>query len=90
MSELKQEKLLKFPCQFPLKIVGINSIDFQSSIGNAIHELVSDFSPETITVNQSKTGKYLSLTAVINARSKAQLDSVYHMLTSHPMVKFVL
>jgi putative lipoic acid-binding regulatory protein len=38
----------------------------------------------------SKKGKYLSVTCVIRATSRAQLDALYQELCDHPMVVMVL
>lgn len=85
-----QESLLEFPCDFPIKVMGVTTADFSRVIGGAVREIVPDFDPSTITSHPSKTGKYTALTVTVHATSKDQLDSVYRMLTSHPMVKVVL
>ena len=41
-------------------------------------------------MRSSKRGKYLSLTCVIRARSREQLDDLYRELCDHPMVVMVL
>ena len=38
----------------------------------------------------SSAGNYISVTCVINATSKEQLDALYRELTSHPDVAMVL
>jgi len=38
----------------------------------------------------SSGGNYLSVTCVINATSKEQIDALYRELSSHPDVKMVL
>ena len=38
----------------------------------------------------SKRGKYLSITCVIRATSREQLDALYRELCAHPMVVMVL
>jgi len=38
----------------------------------------------------SKQGKYLSLTCVIRATSRQQLDALYLELSDHPMVVMAL
>lgn len=81
------ESLMEFPMMFPVKIMGLSDPTFPEVIGNAIKELAPDFDPTTITVGYSKTGKYMALTATVNAQSKAHIDSIYMMLTAHPMVK---
>jgi putative lipoic acid-binding regulatory protein len=44
----------------------------------------------TVEMRPSKAGNYLSLTCVIRATSKPQLDALYRELTAHPWVKIVL
>ena len=55
-----------------------------------MRELVPDFDPPTITERKSTGNKYTALTVTVRATSRAQLDSIYLMLTSHPLVKIVL
>ena len=38
----------------------------------------------------SKNGNFLSVTATINAQSKAQLDDIYRALTANPAVLMAL
>jgi hypothetical protein len=38
----------------------------------------------------SREGKYLSLTCVVNASSRDQLDELYRELSGHPQVVMVL
>ncbi len=86
----EQDSLLEFPCDFPIKVMGLSNPEFAESIGAAIREIVPDFDIGTITCARSKTGKYTALTVTIHAVDRAQLDSIYMMLTSHPLVKIVL
>jgi uncharacterized protein len=41
-------------------------------------------------MRSSKNARYLSLTVVITARSREQLDALYSELSRHPMVMMVL
>ena len=49
-----------------------------------------DCDPAAREMRTSSAGNYLSLTATINATSRAQLDDVYRDLVAHPMVAMVL
>jgi len=49
-----------------------------------------DFDPANMEMKSSKKGKYLSLTCIIQATSRAQLDDLYRELCDHPMVVMVL
>jgi len=50
----------------------------------------TDFDPAALEMRTSSAGNYLSVTATINATSRAQLDGLYRDLTAHPMVTMVL
>ena len=85
-----RETLLTFPCVFPIKVMGRREDGFAQSISEIVRRHAEDFHPGTLEMRTSRNGRYLSLTATINARSKAQLDALYSELTKHPMVMMVL
>lgn len=84
------ETLLEFPCDFPLKIMGLAQDDLAQEVLTVIHTLVPDYDGKNMEMRASSSGKYVSLTCTVNAQSKAQLDDLYRALTSHPLVKVVL
>ena len=91
MSEIKPEdSLIKYPTDFPLKIMGATHPECQATIANVVLEHAPDFEPATIECRPSKAGNYLSLTCTIRAQNREQLDNLYRALTSHHMVKMVL
>lgn len=84
------ETLLQFPCEFPLKIVGRRSDDFAQAMLEIVLRHAPDFDPASMGMRASSQGAYLSLTCVIRARSKAQLDALYRELSADPRVTMVL
>jgi putative lipoic acid-binding regulatory protein len=84
------ESPLKFPTDFPIKILGLRVDDYAQTIVALVREHAPDFDPATVEMRSSSGGKYLSLTATINATSREQLDGLYRALTAHPMVRVVL
>ena len=82
--------LLLFPCAFPIKVMGRTQDGFAQAIVAVVTKHAADFDPATLEMRSSSTGKYLSVTATINATSRAQLDKLYRDLTAHPMVTMVL
>ena len=82
--------LLEFPCDFPLKIMGANEVEFAQTIAAVVLRHAPDFDAATMEMRASKGGNYLSLTCTVCAVSQAQLDALYRDLTAHPMVKVVL
>jgi putative lipoic acid-binding regulatory protein len=84
------ESLLKFPTEFPIKVMGRTQDGFAQAIVLVVQKHALDFDPATMEIRASSAGKYLSLTCTINAVSRGQLDDLYRELTSHPMVAMVL
>jgi len=84
------ESLLTFPCAFPIKVMGRTRDGFAQAIVTVVARHAPDFDPATLEMRSSSAGNYLSVTATINATSRAQLDDLYRDLTSHPMVTMVL
>jgi len=81
---------LVFPTDFPIKIMGLNQLDFEPQVVDVVRRHAPDLDDTTIEVRQSRAGKYLSVTVTIRAQSRAQLDAIYIELTAHPLVKVVL
>lgn len=85
-----EASLLEFPCAFPIKVMGRTQDGFAQAIAMVVARHAPDFDPATLEMRSSSAGSYLSVTATINATSRAQLDDLYRDLTSHPMVTMVL
>ncbi len=82
--------LLAFPCEFPIKIMGLTQKDFAQAVIEVVARHAPDFDPATLEMRPSREGKYLSLTCTIRAVSREQLDALYRELCDHPMVTMVL
>jgi putative lipoic acid-binding regulatory protein len=80
------ETLLKFPTEFPIKAMGRREEGFAQTVLEIIMKHAPDFNAESLAMRPSKNGNFLSVTATINATSKAQLDDIYYALTAHPAV----
>jgi putative lipoic acid-binding regulatory protein len=81
---------LLFPTDFPIKIMGLNHLEFEPQIVAVVRRHAPDLDDTLLEVRQSRGGKYISLTVTIRAQSRAQLDAIYRELTSHPLVKVAL
>lgn len=88
--EEPEESLLKFPCAFPMKVMGRREDGFAQLVSGIVMKHAPDFDPATIEMRSSKQGRYLSLTVTINAKSRAQLDALYSELSGNPLVIMVL
>ena len=86
----QKETLLEFPCDFPIKIMGLASNDLAQAVLEVVVRHDPGFDGATMEMRASSGGKYVSLTCTVKATSKPQLDALYMELTSHPLVKVVL
>ncbi|MFN3884049.1 MAG: YbeD family protein [Rhodocyclaceae bacterium] len=86
----ESETLLEFPCDFPIKVMGATREGFAQAIVEIVLKHAPDFDATTVEMRPSRAGHYLSITCVVRARSKPQLDALYRELTAHPWVKVVL
>jgi putative lipoic acid-binding regulatory protein len=81
---------LAFPCDFPIKVMGRKEPGFAQKVMEIVLRHAPDFDPATIEMRPSRLGKYLSVTCVIRATSRPQLDALYQELCDHPSVVMVL
>lgn len=85
-----EQSLLKFPCDFPIKVMGHLVDSFAKEVCAVVKAHDPQFDAASIEMRPSKNGNYLSVTVMVRATSRDQLDTLYRALTSHPMVKVVL
>ena len=88
MSE--QESALQFPCQFPIKAMGMSSIELDIHVVEIIRRHVDDIHEGAVKTKPSRGGKYTSVTVTITATSRHQLDAIYQDLTDSPLVLMAL
>lgn len=80
---------MTFPCEFPIKVMGLNTETFPSVVKAIIRKHVR--SEELAYSSQpSRADKYLSITATFTAQSKEQLDALYRELNDHELVVMTL
>ncbi len=87
---IKRESLLAFPTEFPIKIMGRREGDFAQGVMEIVLRHSPGFDPKTMEMRPSRKGKYLGITATIQAQSRDQLDALYRELCGHPAVVMVL
>jgi len=85
-----EHSLIEYPCEFPIKILGQTRAGFAQAILEVVRRHAPEFDGATMAMKPSKRGKYLSVTCVIRATSREQLDDLYRELCDHPMVVMVL
>ena len=85
-----EPSLLEYPCDFPIKVVGGTQAGFAQAVLDIVQRHAPDFDGASMGMKTSKRGRYLSVTCVIRATSREQLDNLYQELCDHPMVVMVL
>ena len=85
-----RETLLKFPCVFPLKVIGRNVAEFEGEVLTIIQKHVPELQRENVTRRSSAGNKYLALTVTFVADNQTQLDELYLELNRHELVLVTL
>jgi len=87
---MPEERLLSFPCQFPIKVMGKNLPEFEQVVLTIVRQHVPDITADAIRQRPSGKGNYLAITVTLNATSQAQLDGLYIDLSSCDQVVMVI
>lgn len=82
--------LMEFPCEFMLKVMGLNTKAFKAGILKITRKHFPDTKASAVKSNPSRDGNYLALSITILVKDQPTLDLLYHDLTKHPDVKMVL
>jgi putative lipoic acid-binding regulatory protein len=85
-----QKSPLEFPCRFPVKAMGRHSNEFETLVKEIVLKHAQLWPDEPIRLAPSKAGNFVSVTAVVDAQSKEQLDAIYQDLTDSDQVLMAL
>ena len=81
---------LAFPCDFPIQVMGRKQQGVAQEVMDVVLRHAPDFDPSTMEMRPSRQGRYLSVTCIVRATSREQLDALYQELCDHPGVVMVL
>ena len=81
---------LQFPCEFPIKAMGLKHPRFVQNILDVVLKFAPDFPPQSVEMRPSTQGKYISVTCTITAVSQDQINAIYTALKAIPDVAIVL
>lgn len=84
------DTLLEFPCRFSIKAFGEKDTGFEDTVFELVKAHVPELERGDLARKYSSTGRYVSITATIVARSQAQLDTIYRDLSGHDAVLMAL
>jgi hypothetical protein len=86
----KEESIIKFPCDFTLKVMGKSQGDFEKIAINIVKKHFPQLDESRIQKKSSKDNNYLSLSITVFATSKMQLDALYQELSTTKEILMVL
>lgn len=91
MTDYDRDKLLEFPCEFPLKVMGKAHVDFEVYVLTTVNKHVGGHLKEdALKARPSKNGNYVAITITFEAQSQRQIDDIYVELTAHELVLMAL
>jgi putative lipoic acid-binding regulatory protein len=70
--------------------MGRKELGFAQTVTDIVIKHVRDFDPATVEMRPSRQGRFLSVTCLVRATSRDQLDALYRELCDHPSVVMVL
>ena len=79
----ESDKLLQFPCSFPIKMLGRANSGFSDIAVRLVEQHVGKVTADAIQTSESKNGNFLSVTITIKAQCQEQLDNIYNDLSDH-------
>jgi len=83
-------KLLKFPTDYPLKVVGRADETLRQRADDIIKKHAPDFDLSKATERRSANGNFLSITYTIHAQSREQVTALAAELSSCEAVLLVI
>lgn len=81
---------ITFPCDYPIKVIGDMTPDFKDFVTRVACRHDPELSQESITVNTSRNGRFLSVRLVIRAVGEAQISALFAELKESGRVRMVL
>lgn len=80
----------EFPCNFPIKVMGIAENNFDALVVEIVMRHIGDINEGAVAVRPSSNGKYVSVTITFEAQDQHQLDDLYRELSAHERILMVL
>jgi uncharacterized protein len=81
---------LEFPCNYPIKVICSNDPEVSELVATIISEHAPGFDKESIVIQESKNGNFVSLRISFEATDRGQLDAMHKAITSVSHVKMVI
>ena len=82
--------LIEFPCDYPIKVLGSADPELHRHVLQVMDTYAPGFDRSKIAIRDSSKGKWQSITVVITATGKPQLEEIFAELKTSSRVKMVL
>ena len=90
MTESASDRLLQFPCRFPIKIMGRAEEGFSETAVALVKQHVGNVAADSVQTSKSRNGNFVSVTVTIEAQNQEQLDNIYDDLSNHKEILVAL
>jgi len=87
---MAEESALAFPCDFPIKMMGVDTPEFRGLARRLVENHTGVLADSAVQLTTSRNGKFVSVTVTITALSQQQLDDIYRDVSSHADVLMAL
>jgi len=81
---------IEFPCSYPVKVLGRSSEQLHTKVLEVFERHAPGFDTGAITMRSSSGGKFLSITVIIEATGKEQLEALHQDLMATGLVNMVI
>jgi len=85
-----ERSLFDFPCSFPIKAMGRNEGDFETTVVDIVRRHAPDLGEGAVRAQSSGGERFVSITVTITATSRDQIDAIYADLTAADLVLMAL
>ena len=87
---MEDESLLVFPCELAVKVLGRNLPAFRDAARQIVSRHYAEIGDDQISEQHSRNDAYVSLTFIVNAQSREEIDALYRELTASDEILMVL
>lgn len=89
MKEPEAPKI-EFPCEYPIKVLGVSSESFESIILEVFERHAPGFDQQAVASKASRNGTFTSIAITITATGPDQLEALHQDLLATGHVKMVI
>lgn len=84
------EQLWQFPCEYHLKVMGSAEHPLAEIVKEITAKHIHNFDPSQIRGRFSSTGKFISVTAILQIDNKTQIEQLYLELKTRKEILWTL